>query len=55
MFSHALPFVFDTVGLLPHHILEQGDPPWVIAHTSKTCNMSVVGIKKAKLDTIKQE
>jgi hypothetical protein len=35
LLSHVLPFIRGVVGLLPHHILEQGDPPWVAAHESK--------------------
>jgi hypothetical protein len=36
LFSPVLPFFFGVVNLLPHHILWQGDPPWVAMHTSKT-------------------
>jgi hypothetical protein len=36
LFSRTLPFIFGAVGLPPCHILGQGDPPQVTAHTSKT-------------------
>jgi hypothetical protein len=35
LLSRALPFIFGEVGLSPHHILRQGDAPWVTTHTSK--------------------
>jgi hypothetical protein len=36
LFLRMLPFIFDAVGLLPHHILGQGDQPRVAPRTSKT-------------------
>jgi hypothetical protein len=44
-----LPFIVDMVGLLPHHILRQGDPSWSAAHIPKTLHKNAYASKKQKL------
>jgi hypothetical protein len=48
LFSCVLTFIFGVVGLPPHHILKQGDPLRVTAHTSQTLQHERNGRKKGK-------
>jgi hypothetical protein len=50
LLSHTLPFIIGTVGLPPHHILRQSDPPppRVTAHTPKTLRINTTDIRKVR-------
>jgi hypothetical protein len=47
-----LPLVLSTVGVLPRHILKQGNPPWGTMRIPKTLHKNVYVLKKQKLAQI---
>jgi hypothetical protein len=49
LFLHGPPLIFGVVGLLPCHILRQGDPSHVVVHTSKTLQHERSRQKRQKL------
>jgi hypothetical protein len=43
------PFIISTVGLLPHNILKQGDPPQGTARIIKILHKNAYALKRQKL------
>jgi hypothetical protein len=48
LLSCLLPFVVDTVGLPPHHILRQGDRPQSTVRIPKTLHKNAYALKNLK-------
>jgi hypothetical protein len=49
LLSCLLPFIVRTIGLPPHHILRQGDPPWGAACIPKILHKNAYALRKQKL------